>query len=202
MSFSASDVKKLREMTGAGMMACKKALSENNGDMDSAVDFLRKKGLAAAQKKQSRIAAEGAVATMVEGTNGVVVEVNCETDFVSKGDDFKGFANEIANYILKESPADITALKAAKETEVNELTLKIGEKIDIRRFELVKSEGAIGSYNHGGRIGVLVDVKGADASNEKVQELLKDLSMHVAAAGPKFLSSDDLNHQRRKMLLY
>ena len=198
MSFSASDVKKLREMTGAGMMDCKKALSENNGDMDAAVDFLRKKGLAAAQKKQSRVAAEGAVATLVEGNTGVLVEVNCETDFVSKGDDFKGFANEVANFILKEKPADIAALKASKESEVNALTLKIGEKIDIRRFETITTEGAIGSYNHGGRIGVLVDVKGADASNEKVQELLKDLAMHVAAAAPKFLSGDDIDETFKK----
>lgn len=193
MSFSASDVKKLRELTGAGMMACKQALNETSGDMDGAVDFLRTKGLAAAQKKQSRIAAEGAVATMVEGNTGVLVEVNCETDFVSKGDDFKGFANEIANFILKEKPADISALKTAKESEVNELTLKIGEKIDIRRFAMTTSNGALGSYNHGGRIGVLVNLEGGDASNEKVQELLKDVSMHVAAAAPKFLSADDID---------
>ena len=198
MSFSASDVKKLREMTGAGMMACKNALSENGGDMDAAVDFLRKKGLAAAQKKQSRIAAEGAVASLVEGNTGVIVEVNCETDFVSKGDDFKGFANEVANFILKEKPADIAALKSAKEEEVNELTLKIGEKIDIRRFETITTDGALGSYNHGGRIGVLVELKGADASNEKVAELLKDISMHVAAAAPKFLSADDINEDFKK----
>lgn len=198
MSFTASDVKKLRESTGAGMMDCKKALSENNGDMEAAVDFLRKKGLAAAQKKQSRVAAEGAVATLVEGNTGVLVEVNCETDFVSKGDDFKGFANDVANFILKEAPADIAALKAAKESEVNELTLKVGEKIDIRRFETIKTDGAIGSYNHGGRIGVLVELKGADASNAQVQDLLKDLSMHVAAAAPKFLSADDIDAEFKK----
>ncbi len=198
MSFKASDVKKLREMTGAGMMACKQALSENGGDMDAAVDFLRKKGLAAAQKKQSRVAAEGTVASLVEGNTGVIVEVNCETDFVSKGDDFKGFANQVANYILTEKPADIAALKSAKESEVNELTLKIGEKIDIRRFETVTTEGALGAYNHGGRIGVLVDVEGADASNEKVSDLLKDLSMHVAAASPKFLSADDIDETFKK----
>ncbi len=198
MSFTASDVKKLRETTGAGMMDCKKALSENNGDMDAAVDFLRKKGLAAAQKKQGRVAAEGAVATLVEGNTGVLVEVNCETDFVSKGDDFKGFANEVANFILKEKPSDIAALKTSKGSEVNELTLKVGEKIDIRRFETIKTDGAIGSYNHGGRIGVLVELKGADASNAQVQELLKDLSMHVAAAAPKFLSSDDIDEEFKK----
>lgn len=198
MSFTASDVKKLREMTGAGMMACKQALSENSGDMDAAVDFLRKKGLAAAQKKQSRVAAEGAVASLVEGNVGVVVEVNCETDFVSKGDDFQGFAKEIANYILKEKPADLAALKTAKESDVNELTLKLGEKIDIRRFETITTDGAIGSYNHGGRIGVLVNVSGADASNEKVNDLLKDLAMHVAAADPKFLSGNDIDEDFKK----
>jgi len=193
MSFSAGDVKKLREMTGAGMMDCKKALTENEGNLDAAVDFLRTKGLAAAQKKQSRIAAEGMVATVSEGNVGVLVEVNCETDFVSKNEDFRAFASEVANYILKEKPADITALKAAKEAEVNEITLKIGEKIDIRRFSLVNAEGAIGSYNHGGRIGVLVNMNNADSSNPAVAELLKDLAMHTAAAAPKFVSSDDID---------
>ena len=198
MSFKASDVKTLREQTGAGMMACKKALTETNGDMEAAVDFLRKKGLAAAQKKQSRVAAEGTVATLVEGNKGVLVEVNCETDFVSKGDDFQGFAKSVANDILKEGYADITALKAAKESDVNELTLKLGEKIDIRRFVAKNTDGALGSYNHGGRIGVLVEVKGADASNEQVQELLKDVAMHVAAASPKFLSANDIDEEFKK----
>ena len=193
MSFSASDVKNLRDQTGAGMMDCKKALTENGGDIDKAIDFLRTKGLAAAQKKQSRIAAEGMIATMVEGNTGVLVEVNCETDFVSKNDDFKAFATSVANDILKNKPADVASLKADKESEVNEITLKIGEKIDIRRFELVTSSGAVGSYNHGGRIGVLVNLEGADASNEKVSELLKDIAMHVAAASPKFLSGDDID---------
>ena len=179
-------------------MACKKALTETNGDMEAAVDFLRKKGLAAAQKKQSRVAAEGTVATLVEGNKGVLVEVNCETDFVSKGDDFQGFAKSVANDILKEGYADITALKAAKESDVNELTLKLGEKIDIRRFVAKNTDGALGSYNHGGRIGVLVEVKGADASNEQVQELLKDVAMHVAAASPKFLSANDIDEEFKK----
>jgi len=198
MSFKASDVKTLREQTGAGMMDCKKALTETNGDMEAAVDFLRKKGLAAAQKKQSRVAAEGAVATIVEGNTGVLVEVNCETDFVSKGDDFQGFASSVANSILKDKPADITALKTAKESDVNELTLKLGEKIDIRRFKTMTTDGALGSYNHGGRIGVLVELKGADASNATVAELLKDLSMHVAAAAPKFLSASDIDEDFKK----
>ena len=199
MSFTAADVKKLREMTGAGMMACKNALKETSGDMDGAVDFLRKKGLAAAQKKQSRIAAEGAVVSMVEGNLGVVVEVNCETDFVSKGDDFKNFANSVAAFILKEKPADIDALKAVKGEEINELTLKIGEKIDVRRFDLVETDGVLGSYNHGGKIGVLVNVStSGDANAEGFQELLKDLSMHVAAAAPKFLTADDIDEEFKK----
>lgn len=198
MAITASDVKQLREMTGAGMMACKDALKETNGNLDEAVEYLRKKGLAAAEKKAGRIAAEGTIVTQTEGNTGVILEVNCETDFVSKGDDFQGFAKEIANYILKEKPADIAALKASKESDVNELTLKLGEKIDIRRFETVTTDGAIGTYNHGGKIGVLVNVAGADASNEKVSELLKDLAMHVAAADPKFLSGDDIDEDFKK----
>ncbi len=192
MAITAGDVKKLRELTGAGMMACKEALGETNGDVDAAVDYLRKKGLAAAQKKQSRIAAEGAVATLVAGNKAVVVEVNCETDFVSKGDDFQNFANGIAAFALENEPADINVLKDAKATEVNELTLKCGEKVDIRRFELVKSEGVIGSYNHGGRIGVLVNLK-TTASGETVEELARDLAMHVAAASPKFVNASDID---------
>jgi elongation factor Ts len=198
MAFSASDVKKLRELTGAGMMACKQALQENDGNIDTAVDFLRKKGLAAAKKKQNRVAAEGKVATVVEGNNGVIVEVNCETDFVSKGDEFTNFTTSIANFALKENPADLAALKTAKEAEVNELTLKIGEKIDIRRFATITSNGGVGSYNHGGKIGVLVAVEGGDTSNEKFQELLKDLAMHIAAADPKFISADEIDEGFKK----
>ncbi|MDC1174132.1 translation elongation factor Ts [Bacteriovoracaceae bacterium] len=194
MSFTASDVKKLREMTGAGMMACKKALTESEGNVEAAVDHLRKKGLAAAKKKQSRIAAEGAVVTATEGNKAVVVEVNCETDFVSKGDDFQNFALKIANDILKEGYADIAALKTAKEEIVNELTLKIGEKIDLRRFEAQETTGAFGTYNHGGRIGVIVNVETAgDKTSAEFQELLKDLAMHVAAADPKFVSANDID---------
>ncbi|MGB0453738.1 MAG: translation elongation factor Ts [Bacteriovoracaceae bacterium] len=199
MAITASDVKKLREMTGAGMMACKQALGETNGNLEEAVDFLRKKGLAAAQKKQSRIAAEGVVVSLVEGSTGVLLEVNCETDFVSKGDDFQNFAKEMANAILKEKPADIEALKTAKQEAVNELTLKCGEKIDLRRFDLVESTGVLGSYNHGGKIGVLIDLKtSAEANNAVVQELLKDLAMHAAAAAPKFLKADEIDEDYKK----
>ncbi len=199
MSFSASDVKKLREQTGAGMMACKKALSECNGDFNTAIDYLRKKGLAAAQKKQTRVAAEGTIISLVEGTTGVLVEVNCETDFVSKGDDFKNFASSVANYILKERPVDIEALTALKQDEVNELTLKIGEKIAIRRFQIIEAASAVGSYNHGGRIGVLVNVKSnTDAGSVEFQELLKDLAMHVAATDPTFVSGNDIDEEFKK----
>lgn len=199
MAISASDVKNLREMTGAGMMDCKKALNECDGNVETAVDYLRKKGLAAAKKKQSRVAAEGAVVSAVDGKKGVVVEVNCETDFVSKGDDFQNFANSIAQYILEKEPASIEAVKEDKGTDINELTLKLGEKIDVRRFELAKTEGALGCYNHGGKIGVLVDINTTvDTSNADVQELLKDLSMHVAAAAPAFLKADDIDEDFKK----
>lgn len=199
MAISASDVKSLREMTGAGMMDCKKALNECDGSVESAVDYLRKKGLAAAKKKQSRVAAEGAVVSAVDGKKGVVVEVNSETDFVSKGDDFQNFANSIAQYILEKEPTSIEQVKEDKGDEINELTLKLGEKIDVRRFKLVKTEGALGSYNHGGKIGVLVELNTtADVSNVDVQELLKDLSMHVAAASPSFLTANDIDEDFKK----
>lgn len=202
MSFTAGDVKKLREMTGAGMMACKEALSSTSGNIDEAVDYLRKKGLAAAAKKQGRIAAEGAVASIVNGTKAVVVEVNCETDFVSKGDDFQNFAKSVASWALENNPSDINVLKDAKSTAVNELTLKCGEKIDIRRFDAVEvaGEGLIGEYNHGGRIGVVVALSTTGGINAKaeVAELAKDLAMHVAAADPKFLASSDIDEDFKK----
>lgn len=192
MAITASAVKELREQTGAGMMACKNALKETDGNIEAAVDYLRKKGLAAAQKKQSRIAAEGAVATVVNGNKGVIVEVNCETDFVSKGDEFQGFAKSIGEWALSNKPSDINELKNAKSAEVNELTLKCGEKVDIRRFIGVDTAGVLGSYNHGGKIGVLVNLESAD-KGEKVQELARDLAMHVAAASPTFLNADDID---------
>lgn len=197
MSFTAADVKKLREMTGAGMMDCKNALKENDGNVESAVDYLRKKGLAAAQKKQSRVAAEGTVVTLEKDGKAVVVEVNCETDFVSKGDDFQNFAKSVAEYVLENEPADINELKDAKSADVNELTLKIGEKVDIRRFTLVKSEGVVGSYNHGGRIGVLVNLK-TSATGSGVETLAKDLAMHTAAASPKFVDASDIDEEFKK----
>jgi len=201
MAISASDVKQLREMTGAGMMACKDALKETNGNLDEAVEYLRKKGLAAAEKKAGRIAAEGTVVTQTEGTTGVILEVNCETDFVSKGDDFQGFAKTIAAHILKNKPADITALldqtldgtDGTVKDAATALTAKCGEKVDIRRFVVttMDGEGLVGSYNHGGKIGVLVEL--ATVVGAKAEELAKDLSMHVAAAAPKFLNAGDID---------
>ena len=187
MGLTAMDVKKLREATGVGMMQCKRALAETNGDFQAAVEFLRKKGLDAAQKKQSRIAAEGVIVTLVEKSRGVLAEINCETDFVSKGDEFKNFAKEIVRYIWETTPADTAALKTAKESEINEFTLKCGEKVDIRRFEIVETEGTLGVYNHGGKIGILVEASGGTEAQ------LKDVAMHIAAMSPQFISEDQVD---------
>jgi elongation factor Ts len=207
MAITASDVKNLRETTGAGMMACKKALTECGGDFEKAVDYLRAKGLAAAAKKQSRIAAEGMIGAAVDGNTGVLVEVNCETDFVAKNDDFKNFVNNIVAHILKNNPSNVEDLKAQTldgqsitVTEaVNEATLKIGEKIDIRRFSIstLSGNGKIGSYTHNGKIGVLVNVT-ADkdvSGNNDFNNLINDLTLHVAAAGPKFLTADEIDEE-------
>ena len=204
MAITASDVKNLREMTGAGMMDCKKALNETGGDIEKAVDFLRTKGLAAAQKKQSRVAAEGTVITLDGNGRGVIVEVNCETDFVAKGDDFQNFAKNVAQFALENEIGDVDSLKTAKSEEINELTLKCGEKVDVRRMEVVASDGVLGSYNHGGKIGVLVDVATTEKTNSDIQELLKDLAMHVAAASPKFLNASDIdeNFKAREAAVY
>ena len=193
-SFAASDVKKLREQTGAGMMACKNALSESGGDFEGAIDFLRKKGLAAAQKKQGRVAAEGMIFSLARDGLGVLLEVNCETDFVAKGEDFQNFGNTLANAILDNSAIELDNLISERQEEINELTLKLGEKIAIRRFEVLQAESGIGHYNHGGRIGVLVNVKtDGDAASHEFQELIKDLAMHIAAANPIFVASEDID---------
>lgn len=193
MSITAADVKALREKTGAGMMKCKEALNECSGNFDDAVDYLRKKGLAAAAKKQSRVAAEGTIVSLVDGGKGLILEVNCETDFVSKGDDFKNFAKGVAEYALSNGITTLEALREAKNVDAHELTLKCGEKVDIRRFEAVTSTGTVGQYNHGGKIGVLVEATASDAGNAAVQGLLKDLAMHVAAAAPTFLNADQID---------
>ncbi|EQC44708.1 translation elongation factor Ts [Bacteriovorax sp. Seq25_V] len=197
MAITAGAVKELREKTGAGMMDCKKALTETNGDLEAAIDFLRTKGLATAAKKQGRVAAEGVVVTLNEGNTAVVVEVNCETDFVSKGDDFQGFAKKVANYALTNKPADIAALQTAMNGEATELTLKCGEKVDIRRMVIDQTEGVFGTYNHGGKIGVVVNLNTTNTGAE-VEELAKDIAMHVAAADPKFLSGSDIDEDFKK----
>ena len=208
MNFSASDVKELREKTGAGMMDCKKALTETSGDIEKAVDYLRTKGLAAAAKKASRVAAEGMIGAVVEGNTGVVVEVNCETDFVAKNSDFVSFVNEVAVHLLTSNASDVEALKNEKmgnltvAEKIQELTLKIGEKIDIRRFakRTLSGSGKIGSYVHTGKIGVLVEVATDKdvASNEAFVELVNDLCLHAAAADPKFLSGSEIDEDFKK----
>lgn len=196
MAITASDVKDLREKTGAGMMDCKKALAECDGDMEKAVDYLRAKGLAAAQKKQSRIAAEGMIAAYVAGGRAAMIEVNCETDFVGKNDAFVAFAHDMARYAV-EVEGKIADDDARIEQEVTNLTLKLGEKISYRRNNFVKlaGNGIIGSYVHTGKIGVLVEIgSNSDVSNNPaVQEMAKNIAMHVAASAPKFLKGSDMD---------
>lgn len=196
MAITAADVKKLRDLSGAGMMDCKKALGETDGDIDAAVDFLRKKGLGAASKKAGRVAAEGVVVSVSEGNVGVVLEVNAETDFVSKNEKFVAFANGVASLIIKESPADVDALKALDysgdhtvEQELSQLIATIGENMSIRRFERIEAAGGVAAYVHGaGKIGVLVGVEG-----EAAADLTRGVAMHVAAANPRFISRDDVD---------
>ena len=196
MAITAALVKELRERTGSGMMECKKALVESNGDIDAAVEAMRKAGLAKADKKSDRIAAEGLVSIEIsaDGKQAVMVEVNSETDFVAKADDFVEFVNTVATKALAEQPADLDALLALPANDAGEsidtvrqaLIAKIGENIQVRRFKLVESEGVIGSYRHGDRIGTLVSLNGGD------QALAKDLAMHVAASRPQAISAADL----------
>jgi elongation factor Ts len=215
MAYSATDVKNLREQTGAGMMDCKKALDEVSGDFQKAVDYLRAKGLAAAAKKQSRIAAEGTIAAAVKGKIGVLVEVNSETDFVAKNDAFQAFATQAANTAVDGSIGDVEALLNAKTANgltlrdaVSELTIKIGEKIDLRRVEMLKVEGngAIGSYVHSGKIGVLAQVETDKdvTGNEAFKEMVKDICMQIAAANPQFLNASqiDENYKAREAEIY
>jgi len=195
MAITAADVKKLREISGAGMMDCKKALGETDGNIDAAVDFLRKKGLSAASKKAGRIAAEGVVVAVSEGNIGVVLEVNAETDFVSKNDQFIGFVNALAALIIKENPADLDALKALPfdaelnvEQALSQLIATIGENMSIRRFVRTEVNGTAASYVHGGgKIGVLVGIEGdVDAA------LARGVAMHVAAANPLNIGREDV----------
>lgn len=202
---TAAMVKELRELTGAGMMDCKKALTETNGDKQKAIDFLREKGIAKAAKKAGRIAAEGVVAAFVDEAAkvGAVVEVNCETDFVANTDKFHALADKVAKHIMAENPADIDALNASMldgksvADFIKEAIANIGEKIDIRRFARYETKaGRIASYIHmGGKIGVLVELSGGTA------ELGKDISMQIAAANPACVNRSQvdpaaLEHER------
>lgn len=194
MSVSAAQVKELRERTGAGMMECKRALVETGGDLEAAVEHMRKQGLAKADKKAGRIAAEGQVVLAVapEGKRAAVVEVNCETDFVAGGDDFRAFAERVGELVLATRPADLASLLAAplNGTSVEEtrrgLIAKIGENISVRRFQVLESPGIIGSYLHGTRIGVLVAIDGGD------EQLARDLAMHVAASRPQYIDEREI----------
>lgn len=203
MAFTAQDVKKLREMTNCGMMDCKKALTEADGDFDKAIEWLREKGLAKAAKKSSRIAAEGMAYATVENGVGVVVEVNAETDFASKTPLFVDFVKDIAKVVAADAPADIEALKNCKypgsELTVGEMipekVMVIGENIQIRRF-VRYAEGVNVPYIHmGGKIGVLVNlaVEGIEAG--KVIELGKDVAMQIAAMNPAFLDKSDVSQE-------
>ena len=197
MAFTAADVKNLREMTGVGMMDCKKALVAADGDMDKAVEWLREKGLAAAQKKAGRIAAEGvAMAAVIDGV-GVVVEVNAETDFVAKNDLFLGFVNDVASVVAKENPADLEALMACTypgteltvEQAQQEKVLVIGENIKVRRFARYADGFNVPYVHMGGRIGVLVNMEVSEniKDNAVVTELGKDIAMQIAALNATFL---------------
>ena len=204
MAFTAADVKKLREQTNVGMMDCKKALQEADGDFDKAVDILREKGLAKAAKKASRIAAEGVVCAKVCGECGVaaVIEVNSETDFVAKNADFQAFVNDLCTVVMQENPADLDALKACKmgditvEVALQEKVLTIGENIQIRRFERYDESTVNVSYTHmGGVIGVLVGLEVSEniKGEAKVQELGKDIGMQAAAMRPLFMDKSDVD---------
>ena len=201
---SAKMVKELRELTGAGMMDCKKALTETDGDMEKAVDFLREKGLAAAAKKSSRIAAEGIVAEAMaeDAKSGVLVEINCETDFVAKNEDFKSFANDVAKQALVSEAADLEAFlgeawladtsKTVKDMVTAQVAV-IGENINIRRFEkLNAADGCVACYIHGGgSLGVMVYGK-TDVVNDDIKTCLRNVAMQVAAMDPKYVSRDEV----------
>jgi elongation factor Ts len=198
MQISAAMVKELRERTGAGMMECKQALVDEGGDVEAAVENLRKKGQAKADKKAGRIAAEGAIglALAANAASGALVELNSETDFVAKQDEFREFADMLARRALDERPGDVNALLALPveagagqsiEERIRDMVMRIGENITLRRFQIVESDGgSVRAYVHGGRIGVLVDVSGAD------EAVGKDIAMHVAASRPLAVDESDM----------
>lgn len=195
MAITASLVKELRERTGAGMMECKKALVATDGDIEKAAEEMRKSGASKADKKASRIAAEGAIQVKLsaDGKSAVILEVNSETDFVAKDDNFQQFLSEVVDVIIAEQPADVVALNDMKvasgdtvEDARKALISKVGENIQVRRFEIIQSEaGSVISYLHGARIGVLVDSTAAE-------DMAKDIAMHIAAINPQFIHEDEV----------
>lgn len=209
MAITAAQINELRKATGAGMLDCKKALEQNEGDFEKSVDYLRTKGLAAAAKKSGRAATEGMVAAFVSDDlkSGVLLEINSETDFVAKNDVFQAFVANIGNHILATSPADCTSMLAQPysgdtsktvQAYLNESISVIGENIQIRRFARfdVPGNGCIGSYIHaGGKIGVLVQIDSpaiTDGNRETLQTLVKDIAMHAAAAAPRYVTRDQV----------
>ena len=215
MAITASMVKELREMTGAGMMDCKKALNETNGNMDEAVEYLRKNGQAKADKKAGRIAAEGIVKAVVKDDKAAaIVEVNSETDFVAKNADFQAYVEEVANQALNTNAADMDAFfaeawaadesKTVKEALVEKISV-IGENLNIRRFEKIETEGCVVDYIHGGgRIGVLVEAD-TDVVNDEIRTCLRNVAMQVAAMSPKYVSREEvdasyLEHEKEILL--
>jgi elongation factor Ts len=197
MAITASLVKELRERTGAGMMECKKALTETDGDIEAAIENMRKSGQAKAAKKAGRTAADGVIVTArsADGARAVLVEVNCETDFVAKDENFKSFADAVGERVLNSDAADVESLMAmplheGEDTTIEEarqaLVSKIGENMNVRRFVRIDAAGTIASYSHGVRIGVLVDISGAD------EALGRDLAMHIAASNPVCVNEQEV----------
>lgn len=205
MAITAGMVKDLRETTGAGMMDCKKALTETSGDMDKAIEYLRKNGQAKAEKKAGRIAAEGLVKTIIKDDKvGAIVEVNSETDFVAKNEEFQGFVEAVVNQAAVTEAADIDAFmaeawaaepsKTVKDALIEKVAI-IGENLNIRRFEKVETKGCVVSYIHGGgRIGVLVEAD-TDVINEEIRACLRNVAMQIAAMYPKYVSREEVSQE-------
>ncbi len=203
---TAGMVKELRELTGAGMMDCKKALGETDGDMEKAVEFLREKGLAAASKKAGRIASEGVVTTLVseDGKSAAIVEVNSETDFVAKNAQFQTYVADVAAQVLASDSKDVEEFLTETWTKDTSLTVEqmlssqisvIGEKMNIRRFEKIATDGVVVDYIHGGgRIGVLIEAS-AEVVNDSVKEALKNIAMQIAALAPKYVKRDEISQE-------
>lgn len=198
MEIKASMVKELRDKTGAGMMDAKKALVEANGDMEKASEILRQKGIASADKKMGRIAAEGVVSTFIQDKVGAMVEINCETDFVAKNEGFKEVANNIAKVIVEKNPIDVDALNKTAmadgtlvEDYIKAQIAKIGEKITIRRFVRYDDDSCVATYVHNNKIGVLLEVK-SDNCTDETKTIAKDICLHIASSAPEFVSRNEI----------